>query len=381
MALEKPAASRGDILVVDDSPDHLGFLTSVLNKQGYRVRGVTSGPMALRAVAETPPDLIILDIKIPEMNGYEVCERLKADEQSRDIPVIFVSALDEIEDKVRAFAVGGVDHVSKPFRFEEVLARVETHLALRNLQRQLEAANVELARRLEEVEKRNEELDAFAHTVAHDLKNPLSAIIGYSTMLQERRAGLPPEQVGHCLVAIERSARKMDSIIDELLTLAGVRRLEEVEVEPLDMAQIVADAQDRLVDLIEEYRAVVVVADRWPAVMGLGSWVEEVWANYLRNAIKHGGRPPHVELGVDWPGHEPVIRFWVRDNGPHLTPEEQARLFTPFERLHQIEVKGHGLGLSIVRRIVDKLGGEVGVESEPEQGNLFFFTLPAVPQA
>jgi signal transduction histidine kinase len=377
----EPMDSIGDILVVDDSSDHLSFLTDMLSAEGYQVRGVTSGSKALKAVEDAPPDLILLDVKMPKMDGYEVCERLKADEQSHDIPVIFISALGQFEDKVRAFAVGGVDYVSKPFKFEEVLARVETHLALRKLHGQVEAANVELVQRLGEVQKRNEELDAFAHTVAHDLKNPLSAIIGYSTMLQERRESLSPERVDQCLVSMERSARKMDSIIDELLTLAGVRRQETVKLERLDMAQIVSEAQTRLVDLIEEYEAEVVVADSWPAAMGFSSWVEEVWANYLSNAIRHGGRPPRVELGVGPSGDSPAIRFWVRDNGTALTPQEQARMFTPFERMHQVQVKGHGLGLSIVRRIVEKLGGEVGVESEPGQGNLFFFTLPAVPQA
>jgi len=132
---------KANILVVDDTPANLRLLSGMLAEQGYKVRSVINGQMALTAAQAAPPDLILLDINMPEMNGYEVCERLKADERTGDIPIIFISALDAIEDKVKAFNVGGLDYVTKPFQFEEVLARVETHLSLRKLQRQLEQAN------------------------------------------------------------------------------------------------------------------------------------------------------------------------------------------------------------------------------------------------
>ena len=183
----------------------------------------------------------------------------------------------------------------------------------------------------------------------------------------------------------------MGNIIDELLLLAGVRRT-QVEIEPLDMAGIVAEARLRLVHLIGDTRAEIILQDvsAWPVARGYGPWVEEVWVNYLSNALKYGGQPPRVELGADPLSILPrsreggegggMVRFWVRDNGQGLTPEDQARLFTPFTRLDQARAKGHGLGLSIVRRIVEKLGGQVGVESDgvPGQGSTFFFTLPGV---
>jgi len=382
---------KGDILVVDDSPANLRLLSSMLTEQGYKVRSVISGPMALTATRAAPPNLILLDINMPGMSGYEVCRQLKTDESTLDIPIIFISALDEIGDKLQAFTAGGVDYVTKPFQFEEVLARVETHLALRDLQLQLQEANAELEMRLEELHARNEELDAFAHTVAHDLKNPLSSLLGFGGILEARGNQLPPDQVARAAEAIVRSARKMDSIIEELLLLAGVRKVEKVEMGPLDMATIVAEAQSRLSDLAAEYHAEVFVPEAWPVALGRAAWVEEVWTNYLSNAIKYGGQPPIIHLGfgtfdLGLPGSQQIqsriqnreshITFWVRDNGPGLTAEEQVRLFAPFERLHQVRVKGHGLGLSIVRRIVEKLDGQVGVESEPGQGSTFYFTLP-----
>jgi two-component system sensor histidine kinase/response regulator len=137
----------------------------------------------------------------------------------------------------------------------------------------------------------------------------------------------------------------------------------------------VREALQRLTHVIEKHEVEVVVPKTWPVAVGYAPWIEEVWVNYLDNAIKYGGRPPRVELGAqELPDGK--VRFWVRDNGPGLLPEEQGRLFRPFTRLDQAHTKGHGLGLSIVRRIVEKLDGEVGVESEDGEGSVFSFTLP-----
>ena len=376
-----PDEPKGDILIVGESPDDLRPLMFVLAEAGYQVRSASSGSMALTVVGTRPPDLILLGINLPGMNGYQICERLKADEQTRDIPVIFVGTPDEIGDGVKAFGAGGADCATRPFRFEAVLARVGTHLALRDLQAQLRVADAERSQHLGQVRACNEELDAVAYVVAHDLKNPLSAIVGFSTMLEDRYAQLSEERVSRALAAIDRSARRMDKLIEDLQLLARVRKAETVELELLEMAGIVAEAQARLADRIQELRAEVVMPDDWPSALGRGSWIGEVWVNCLSNAIEYGGEPPRVELGADLPGEGPTIRFWVRDNGPGFAPEEQGLLFTPFERLHEVRVAGRGLGLSIVRRIVEKLGGEVGVEREPGNGSLFFFTLPAAPAA
>jgi signal transduction histidine kinase len=233
-----------------------------------------------------------------------------------------------------------------------------------------------------ELQARNEELDAFAHTVAHDLQNPLGIIVGFARVLQTDYSGLSGQDLLRYLRLIAQNGQKMSNIIDELFLLASVRK-REVKTSPLDMARIVAEAQGRLIDLAEQYRPEFVLPEAWPAALGYGPWVEEVWVNYLSNALKYGGRPPRIELGADEvsgtceSATHLMVRFWVRDNGAGLPPEEQARLFTPFTRLDQARARGHGLGLSIVRRIVEKLGGQVGVESAPGAGSTFWFTLPA----
>jgi two-component system sensor histidine kinase/response regulator len=186
------------------------------------------------------------------------------------------------------------------------------------------------------------------------------------------------EELESYLHIVARNGRKMSEIIDGLLLLAGVRKM-DVKMEPLDMPSIVAEAQRNLTSMAAEYQAEMVVPDTWPAALGYGPWVEEVWVNYISNAIKYGGRPPRVELGTE-AQPDGMVRFWMRDNGSGLMPEARARLFVPFTQLAHLHGKGHGLGLSIVQRIVDRLGGQVGVQSEgvPGRGSVFSFTLPGV---
>jgi len=255
----------------------------------------------------------------------------------------------------------------------DILIYVSNQVALAIERKRAEEA---LRQYAAELEARNEELDAFAHTVAHDLKGPVSNLVSFAGLLAGDYAAMPDEIRRESHQWIVKSAQRMSNIIDALLLLASVRKVEEVEVQPLDMASIVADTQERLAYLIEDHQAQILMPDTWPVALGNGPWVEEVWVNYLSNAIQYGGRPPRVELGAEAQAGG-MVRFWVRDNGHGIPPQEQANLFTPFTRLDQVRAKGHGLGLSIVRRIVEKLGGQVGVESSVGKGSTFFFTLPA----
>ena len=232
-----------------------------------------------------------------------------------------------------------------------------------------------LRQRTIELEERNAELDAFAHTVAHDLKNPLTSLLGFSDLLESRLSKMSEEAVCYNLQFIGQSGRKIESIINELLLLSSVRAMEEIEIESLDMTYLVTEAQERLAYMIDEHQPEIILPDHWPVAQGYAAWIEDVWTNYLSNAIKYGGRPPRIELGAT-PQPDGFVRFWVRDNGSGLSAEQQSRLFSPFERLGQVRAKGHGLGLSIVLRIVEKLGGQVGAESEVGLGSEFFFTLP-----
>ncbi|MGC9398297.1 MAG: sensor histidine kinase [Anaerolineae bacterium] len=244
--------------------------------------------------------------------------------------------------------------------------------------RRVEAALREHARRLE---TSNAELDAFAHTVAHDLKSPVTSLLGFSKVLLRQYERLSQAEVLRTLDILARSAQKIDTIIDALLLLAGVRKMEDVPLEPLDTGAIVDEALARLTELLSAQEAQLTLPQTWPVALGYTPWVEEAWVNYLSNAAKYGGTPPQITLGWDRKvAQSDRLRFWVRDRGAGIPPAKQAQLFAPFERLDQTRTfEGHGLGLSIVRRIVEKLGGTVGVESTPGAGSRFWFTLPAAP--
>ncbi|MCB0176772.1 MAG: PAS domain S-box protein [Anaerolineae bacterium] len=224
-----------------------------------------------------------------------------------------------------------------------------------------------------EREKLIGELNTFGHTVSHNLKAPLQLILGYATLL-DVQAKLP-DSLQTYLHAILQNGRKMQNMIEELQVLAGVRKA-DVALKPLNMGRIVAEVQHRLTYMIAEHHAHIETTVDWPVALGHGPWVEEVWANYIINGIKYGGQPPRIRLGAtDTCGG--MVRFWVRDNGDGVAPDFQDQLFQPFARLNQVSAEGYGLGLSIVRQIVEKLGGEVSVESKgtPGQGSIFSFTL------
>jgi len=230
-----------------------------------------------------------------------------------------------------------------------------------------------------ELQARNDELDAFARTVAHDLQSPLAYIIGMAELLADEGDTVPLLEQQKYLQSIVQHGLKVSRITEELLLLAQVRK-GTVSLEPLDMAHIVAEAWQRLAEVAHDYVAEIHMPGAWPTALGHGPWVEEVWVNYLSNALKYGGRPPHLELGaaVQPDGQ---VRFWVHDNGAGLTAEEQSKLFIPFTQLHQARATGYGLGLSIVHRIVEKLGGQVAVESDGVNGTTFSFTLAGITEA
>ena len=226
-------------------------------------------------------------------------------------------------------------------------------------------------------QSRTQELDAFAHTVAHDLQGPLGVVIGFVDYLVQDFAKLEAAELDEALRRIQNASHKASNIVDELLLLASVRK-EDVPTKPVDTAAVVEQARQRLVEMIKEYQGEIILPKTWPVARGYAPWLEEVWVNYLSNGLKYGGKPPRLELGAT---RQPdnMIRFWVRDNGRGIPPAAQATLFTEFTRLNKVRAQGHGLGLSIVRRIVEKLGGQVGVQNIEGAGvgTEFYFTLPA----
>lgn len=246
----------------------------------------------------------------------------------------------------------------------------------RNAENQLQQAYEQQKVEMAEKERLIVDLDAFAHTVAHDLKNMLGAIITSADLLKSSFELGDEEETKEIVELISLSSKKTLHITQELLLLASVRQ-QEIKTEMLEMCDIVDEAIRRNQNLINETNAELVLPENCLPAIGYGPWVESVWENYISNALKYGGRPAKIEFGSEEIEGN-MIKFWIKDNGNGIPPKQQKLLFSKFTRFENLRIEGHGLGLSIVKRIIDKLGGTVGVESsaKPGEGSLFYFTLP-----
>ncbi len=372
-------ATLVSLMLINESGDKLDIIASVGYPDDFyeKYTAISLGEGITGWVAQYGEPLLIPDVRrdsryiagSPKVRS-EICVPLIAGHE-------VIGVLNVESPKLNAFT----DHdqqllTTLASNLVVLLERARLFEALMSAQEELKQQAVALQEYAAELEARNEELDAFAHTVAHDLKASLSFVVGYAEVLAEDYDDIPPEQRQRAIDAIFRAGYKMVNVIDELMLLAGLRRAEVVP-GPVLMEHVVSEARARLRAFIESHEAEIISPDTWPLALGYGPWLEEVWVNYISNAIKYGGRPPHIELGADLLP-DGRVRFWVRDNGAGIPPERQADLFSAEPHLYQARFGGHGLGLSIVQRIVERLGGEVGVESVVGEGSLFYFILPGV---
>jgi two-component system sensor histidine kinase/response regulator len=364
------ALQAANILVVDDAPENLRLLCAILGESGYEVRPVTNGRQALQAAELHPPDLVLLDITMPEMDGYEVCGALKRNARLKDIPVIFLTALSEIADKLRAFEVGGVDYVTKPFQLEEVRARVETHLALRR-------ANVDLSEsyaRLQALERLRDDL---VHMVVHDMRSPLSVLLGHLDLLQDEQ-GLSPDGKEDLRAAVQ-GARALSRMTNDLL---DVSRLESgavpLQVATHELAQLAHDAGAALQNL-ERGRAIAVEATAPVSASCDARLIARVLENLIGNAIKH--TPAESDVTISVTSSNGRAKVTVSDRGPGVPVEARQRIFEKFgtvggagsSRYHSA-----GLGLAFCKLAVEAHGGTIGVEPREPHGSQFWFELPAI---
>ncbi|MBT3189654.1 MAG: HAMP domain-containing histidine kinase [Anaerolineae bacterium] len=255
-----------------------------------------------------------------------------------------------------------------------MMFRYQTLLDKKN--RELQKVTNELREINTDITKHNTELDAFAQTIAHELKTPLGVIVGYSHLLGKDDIYTNHDRVQQVGKEITQTSLKMNTIIQEMLLMAKLRQIDDVEIHPLDMEKILAESLENLSSLIFEAQAEIIAPETWLPVRGYAPWVEKVWNNFISNALKYGGENPKIELGAQNEANGQV-RFWVKDYGRGMTARQQEQAFRQFTRFDPSKIQGHGLGLSITQRIVEKLGGEVGVESEIKVGSTFYFTLPS----
>jgi two-component system sensor histidine kinase/response regulator len=322
---------------------------------------------------QTAYDIILLDLSLPDGQGMETFNKMKISAQN--VPIVVLSGLDDETITVKAMQQGAQDYLLKGDIDAELLTRAIRHAIERQhlLTEQLQAKN-QLTRQAIELQNRNAELDQFAHTVAHQVQGLLGQIIGYGSFMEMTQKEKLDNEGRLALKHILQSGHKMNNVLSEILLLASVGR-EEVEMIPLDMKRVVAEARKRLIFEINEHDAQINQIEFWPTAVGYPSWIEEVWVNYISNGLKYGGSPPVLELGA-MVSEDHTVCFWVKDNGSGISEADQLRLFKTHTRLNPQRTRGEGLGLSIVRRIVEKCGGEVGVNSQLGEGSTFWFTLP-----
>lgn len=368
MADTMTPVQKQSILVVDDTPANLRLLHKLLGGEGYDVRVAPSGDLALRSVHEAPPDLVLLDVVMPRMDGFAVCRALKADPTTRDIPVIFVSALGDTEQKLQAFDVGGVDYVTKPFQSTEVLARVRVHLDLLRHRRELQTLNLKLQRS-------NQELEQFAQVAAHDLKGPLQGIVGFAELLILTVGAQVSEEAREHLAFIANRAIRMSDLIDNLLRYARLST-DTVPLEPVDLkavaTEVCADLDARIVELGGR-----VEIGELPWVKADETQMWQLFENLIANALKfhRPGCPPVVELHST--SMDRVASISVRDHGIGFDDSDKDKVFQIFRRLPDHSTyDGVGIGLAVCKKIVERHGGSIDASSKQGRGATFTFTLP-----
>ncbi len=371
--------SESSILIVDDVPDNLHLLSKLLSQQGYEIRKAINGAMALASAQADPPDLILLDIRMPEMDGYEVCQNLKANKATQDIPVIFLSALDDVLDKVKAFGVGGVDYITKPFQTEEVLARIDMQLRLRHLQQQLAEHNQQLQQLNQALMTSNQELEQFAYAVSHDLQQPLQSITGFVGLIQMKYQKQLDAGVLEYIDRIFDAGKRMQRLIQDLLAYAQVGNM-DLDLTPIDLKLVLYQALANLEMLIAEKKANITF-DELPCVQGNEVQLVRLFQNLIGNALKFT-RPdtlPQIQISVTEQADRWLLG--VHDNGIGIPTENLKDIFQAFKRLKTTQkYAGTGIGLATCKKIVSIHGGKIFAESEVGQGTVFYFTLPKISE-
>ncbi len=377
--------AKPKILIVDDSSDNLQILMQILQSD-YAVIAAMNGKKALQLAAKEPiPDLIILDVVMPELDGYEVCAQLKANPQTESIPVIFITALTEVGNETRGFELGAVDYMTKPFNPAIVKARIKSHLTLQHLHQELQQKNADLARV-------TYLKDEFLANMSHELRTPLNAILGMSEALQEQVLGSLNERQNNAIAIVEKSGRHLLELINDILDLSKISSgkvelvLTSVSVQNLCSASLLFVRQQALQKNI---RLISDIATNLSPIMVDERRLRQLLINLLNNAVKFTPEGGLISLKVTKDDcfqaedrrlePSPRILFQVTDNGLGIAPKDLSQLFQPFVQIDNNlnrQQSGTGLGLAMVKQITELHGGRVAVESCPGKGSCFTVNLP-----
>lgn len=364
----------GAILIVDDDQESLCLLEEILSSAGYSVQQANNGEIALNMIKNEQTELIILDIRMPGMDGLELCRQVKSDSTTSGIPILFISGYGQMEDKVKAFEVGGVDFITKPFQSYEIIARVKAHLSLRRMHQKLE-------KKIFELERSNRVLQDFAFIASHDLQEPLRKISTFGDMILNQNSASLDERNRDYLVRMQEAAKRMRALLDSLLEYSRVT----TKTEPFrqtDLNKSVRQALSNLSILIRETQGKIEVGDL-PSLPCDQVQIVQVFQNLIGNALKfqEQDKKPYIKvyaLPAEKDQKGDVCRIYVEDNGIGFDNKHLNKLFMPFTRLHgrSSSYEGVGMGLSICDKIIERHGGYITANSVPGQGSIFEIRLP-----
>jgi two-component system, sensor histidine kinase and response regulator len=367
------------VLVVDDVADNVQFLSMRLKTKGFEVSTASNGVLALEHVAQmlahnTLPDVILLDVQMPEMDGFEACKRLKADPQLAAIPVIFLTSRSELEDVMEGFELGAVDYIAKPFHPNELLTRIRTHIELKLSQDLLRDNNRELSQLNERLQQLNQEKNEFLGMAAHDLRNPLSGIRLLAELL-EGESNLPPAKTSEALQGILTNVERMSRILQNLLDVNAIEEgklAQHLEQAPVNLLLIAADTVSIYAEAAAAKNITLEVAPEISfdeaELFSSGDILLQVASNLVSNALKYS--PPHTTVRVSvsaQPAQDSAVApaqllLAVRDEGPGLNDDDMKKVFGKFARLSAQptgDEQSTGLGLFIVKKLMTMLGGDV----------------------
>jgi len=368
---------RAGILVIDDTPANLTMLSAALTAD-YRLQLATSGTMGLTLARATPPDLILLDVMMPEMDGYETCRRIKEDAALQQIPVIFVTALTDAGAESAGLAVGAADYIKKPINVGIARQRIKNLLERERLRKLVEANSLTLERHIAELNRSNAELEQFSYAISHDMRQPLRMIAGHLSLLEQSIGPYLLEEQRESFDFAIDGAKRLDRMLVGLLEYSRVGRKGE-PASRVESRALLDDALLFLQPAIAEAQAQVRIQGDWPQLLVSPDEILRLLQNLIGNAIKFrvAGRAP--EITVTGAALEQQWRVCVADNGAGIPPDQIGRLFQVFQRLQsQAAYEGTGIGLALCRKIAEHHGGKIWAESKGNGlGSTFCVELPA----
>jgi signal transduction histidine kinase len=381
----------GRILVVDDTPINLDAISTVLIDAGYQVSVATSGERALQNLQRRSPDLILLDVMMPGIDGFETCERIKANSKTCNIPIIFMTSLIDLNNKIKGFNCGAADYISKPFQEQEILARVRTHIELsrltQNLEQQVAEQTASLRIANEASANANISKRLFLSTMSKEIRTPIDTILRSTGRLQEQTSGTLNAQQVEDLENIDRNGNHLFSLINNTLKLANIESGElKLDLDPIDIEELCRSCLSAIKSQAEKknIELILKVESPIPAISIDENHIRQIIINLLNNAIKFtsiGSVTLYVTIGR-FTDRENIscVRIAISDTGIGISPENIKQLFQPFVQISDAlgeRPEGNGLGLILAKQIVELHGGQISVYSIENTGSCFTIELPA----